>query len=76
MRYAATYNQDGKLISPTLHMPKNLSDYAFVPHPLQLTGAVAPMTTYDARSVGGFGLLEKMLRRANPGTSVRQKAYY
>ena len=40
MRYGVTYNQNGQLLPPGLHIPVNFAYLPYIPHPLQIAGAM------------------------------------
>lgn len=73
MRYGVTYNANGQLIPPGLHIPQNFALLPYVPHPLQLTGH---MTMFPALGqtgpVAGVGATKKAIgKSANSGTGNR-----
>ena len=66
MRYGITFNQNGQVIPPGLHLTQNLSNFPYVPHPLQLSGNIPlPVLgiTHDAGPARASNLIAKINRK-------------
>ena len=66
MKYGVTFNQNGQVIPPGLHIPQNLANYPYVPHPLQLAGNTPlPVLgiTHDAGPARSSNLIAKLNRK-------------
>lgn len=65
MRYGTTFNQAGQVLPPGLHIPQNFAFLPYVPHPLQIAGAMA-MFPVLGQSVAqaGAGNVENVLAQA------------
>ena len=72
MRYGVTYNQNGQIIPPGLHINQNFALLPYVPHPLQVSGHMNMFPVLGSQTpVAGAGVVTNKLAAANSGTRNR-----
>lgn len=55
MRYGVTFNSIGQVLPQGFHISRNLANFPYVPHPLQLTGHVPLFPTLGITNQAGSG---------------------
>jgi hypothetical protein len=64
--FAITRNTIGQIIPPGLHIPANLADFPYVPHPGQLAGQIPyPVLGFNTPAIAGPARVSGYLFKTN-----------